>query len=128
MKTSIYDIIYHLSGETYKESCSNHYLTKYITDIQQKGGTISFIYMKPANIAAKKINPDKIEINKYYNSKYSSFYKKYKREKITKKQFDEIVKKLKQFKNESSSKSEFEMKFEKYKKNTNNISPYSVSD
>lgn len=128
MKTSIYDIIYHLDKEAYKESCSNHYLTKYIDNIQQKGGEISFIYMRPTNIKSKKLDQDKTEKNKYYNSKYSSFYKKYKSEKISKKQFDEIVKKLKQLKAESSNKSEFEERFEKYKKSTNNIPSYNVSD
>lgn len=121
LKTAIYDILYHLNKEIHKESCSSYSLTRYIADIQQRNGEISFIYRRQENKKPKKIDPNKIEKNKYYNSKYSSFYKKYKSEKISKEKFDEVIKVLKHLKLECNTKNEFETQFEEYKKNTNNI-------
>lgn len=66
---------------------------------------------------------------KYYRSIYSAFFKQFKANKISEKQFRKILDDLKTMKEESATKVEFEIKFNEYKKTLTIIPPYNdVSD
>lgn len=57
-----------------------------------------------------------VEIQKYYKCKYQFFNRQYKSNKLTKKEFTEIIERLKLIKSESETLKEFETKFNEYKK------------
>lgn len=81
---------------------------------------IALVIMKSSNKSGKK------EIQKYYKSQYSLFYRRHKLNQINEKQYLEVCNKLKKLKEESNTKEDFKKKFEKYKK-ANNIPSYNVS-
>lgn len=70
----------------------------------------------------------KLEMQKYYKSKYNFLTRKYKSNKITEEEYTQAMNKLKKIKNESETVEEFKTKFNEYKKTLTIIPPYNVSD
>ena len=122
MSVKTYSIVSMFNKEISKFECSQHSLPKLIDDFIEKDGEILCISIM--------YEYKKREIQKYYNSKYSSFLRKYKNGKLSEEEYLNIKQELKDLKNNCDSKEEFEVEFQKYldKKSTNNISPYNVSD
>lgn len=128
MQMKTYDIIYILNEERKVFQCSIYSLQKYIDKFVEEGGQVlCIVEHKPKERTKKLKNPDKVAKNRYYNTKYTSYYKMYKSNKIKEEEFKEVVKILKQLKAESSTKEEFETKFLTIK-NTNNIRIIYVSE
>lgn len=128
MKTKTFTIIYQKGKEIKEFECSCYSLRKTIEKFVSEDGEVLCIVAHEQESKPKDIN--KIQKQKYYNNKYSNYYKKYKLGKISENEFIEIKQLLKQLKNECKTSSEFEKKFLEYqnKKSTNNIPPYNVSD
>lgn len=117
MQVKTYDILYILNGKEKKIECSKYSLQKYINEFVLKGGKVLQIITHNQNkVIQKPNNSIKKDIHKYYNNKYTSYYRQYVTNKISKECFYQNVTILKKLKKESKNKEELERKFEKYKK------------
>ncbi len=79
-------------------------------------------------ITRASIEAEKREIQKYYNSQYYFFNKRYKSNQITEEEYIQAMNKLKEIKKENETFEEIETKFNEYKKTLTIIPPYNVSD
>lgn len=120
MQTRTYSIVYLKNGKKEELSCSVFSLKKFLNILKGDGAKIlEIIPHQLENKKPKIIDENKIDKQRYYNSTYTYFHRRYIKGIINKKTFNEIIEVLKQLKSESSTKKEFEKKFEIYKKNTN---------
>ena len=108
-----FKIIYELNSETHNIECSEYYLHEYIDKILENGSNVMSIYAKDTK-SKKQQDINKIEKNKYYNSKYNYYYKQYKSNKIDIVTFNKVRDVLKNLRNESSNLKEFSNKFVKF--------------
>lgn len=131
LKTKTYNIMLADGRILRQEICTSYSLQKFIKEFIDKDYQLITI-MRVPNVKknVKLQNQNEIEKNKYYNSKYSLFSKKYKNNKIGENEYKEIIDMLKKLKKQCRTKNEFETKFIEYqnKESTNNIPPYNVSD
>ena len=79
-------------------------------------------------ITSASVEDEKTKIQKYYNSQYYFFNKRYKLNQITKEEFTQVINKLKEIKNNNETFEEIETKFNEYKKTLTIIPPYNVSE
>lgn len=131
MKTRTYNITLADGQTIQQEVCTSYSLQKFIQKFIDEDYKILTIIVNPcAKKDGKQQEQNEIEKSKYYNRKYSLFYKRYKNNKITETEYKQIIKTLKKLRMQSETKAEFELKFIEYinKKNTNNIPLYNVSD
>lgn len=121
MKTKIYKIVLNNGEEIINSYCTSHSLPKLLDQfIDNDWKTLFISSYKTGKEPKKKIrDSNKVEKERYYNTKYSMYYKRYKDNKIEEKDYKEIKETLKRLKNECKTKREFVTKFEKYKKTLN---------
>lgn len=120
MKERIYTIVLSDKNGTKKTTLTSHSLHKLMDDFVENDYKLVCI-IRIANMEEKLKQH-------YYHSKYSTFFKQFKANKISEEQFRQILSELKRMKKESITKAEFETKFNKYKKTLTIIPPYNVSD
>lgn len=116
-KRIVYTITYLKDNKIEEFSCTIYSLEKMKTQFVKEGAQILSVIEHPLKSdKTKSSNLNKSNINKYYNSQYTLFYKRYKKDKISKSTFDNIITKLKELKSECTTREDFEKKFEEYKK------------
>lgn len=116
MAVKRYSIVFSSNNqETTKSTCTEYSLTKLVEKFIEEDAKILCIVRHPEPLKDKKqLDLDKVKKNKFYNSKYSNYLKRYKNGKITEKEYIEIKEVLKELKNECKDKAEFEAKFQEY--------------
>lgn len=116
MSVIMYNIIYCSHNQIRSIVCSSLSLTAYIKKFQEDNQKILHIYNLSYCKNRKTTNINKLEINKYYNSKYTAISQKTKNAKIAKEKFTKTVKLLNHLKETCKTKEEFEKEFEKCNK------------
>lgn len=116
MKTKMYKIVLNNGEEIINSYCTSYSLPKLLEQFINDDWKTLFISSYKIGKESKKKNRDlnNLEKERYYNTKYSLYYKRYKNNKIEEKEYEEIKEILKRLKNECKTKKEFETKFEKY--------------
>lgn len=109
----ICSIAYAQNRRLYEFTCFDCSLSTTIEKLKSEGSEIIKVTVhEKIKLPRKKPSNNEIEKSKYYNAKYMSYYRKYRKHLITKEKFDNIKKYLKQCKTNSTSKIEFKIKFE----------------
>lgn len=111
-----YTVFYTEDGVQKGIGCSKFSLTKYIETLSSEGAEDIVAVPNKVVKPKKTINKNIVEIRKYYDSKYTCYYRKLKLNKIDQDTFMNIVKVLKELKSTCKDRLEFEKKFEEYKK------------
>lgn len=125
----IYSVIYSKDGDPIEFFCSEYSVNAIVAELENRGAkVIDVIEHKKSEPPKPASNSNQIKKGKYYNSQYSSFYKKYKAGNISKAQFDEIVDVLKNQRKKSKTKEEFKKNFKEYKKTLTIIPKGNVSE
>ena len=92
---------------------------KYFMNIYDKiledGSKVISIFVKDTK-SKKPLDTNKVEKNKYYNSRYNYYYKQYKSNKIDELTFNRIKKALKRIRKECSNLKEFSDRFIAFEK------------
>ena len=101
-----FKIIYEINGETFNTGCSEYSLHEYIDKILEDGSKVISIFVKDTK-SKKPLDTNKVEKNKYYNSRYNYYYRQYKSNKIDEDMFNRIKIKLKELKENCNDKKEF---------------------
>lgn len=131
MAVKLYNIIISNGKGFMRKECSEYSLEKILQKFIKSDNQALIITIHPKSIKKKQsVDKNKVEKQRYYNNKYSTYSKKYKNGKINEKEFAQIKIILKQLKKECETRAEFEEKLLKNlnKKNTNNTSEYNVSE
>ena len=115
MLPKTFKIIYELNEKTINTECSAYSLHEYIDELIENGSRIICLLAKN-NKSKKPLDENKVEKNKYYNSRYNYYYKQYKSNKIDKITFDKIKEELKTLRKDSKNVKEFADKFVIYEK------------
>lgn len=110
-----FKIIYEINGETFNTGCSKYSLHEYIDKILEDGSKVISIFVKDTK-SKKPLDTNKVEKNKYYNSRYNYYYKQYKSNKIDELTFNRIKEALKRIRKECSNLKEFSDRFIAFEK------------
>ena len=125
----LYSIQYSEKGKNPIEFFCSEYSVKKIADfLKEHGYVVHIIEHKRLRAPKKELTNDEIEKTKYYNSKYSQYYRMYKKGTINKETFEKIKEILKVYKEVYKNKEILEKKFEEYKKTLTIIPQYNVSE
>lgn len=115
MLPKTFKIIYSLNGKSFDTECSAYSLHEYIDKLIEDGSKVICLFAKN-NKSKKPLDTNKVEKNKYYNSRYNYYYKQYKSNKIDELTFNRIKKELKRIRKECSNLKEFSDRFIAFEK------------
>lgn len=113
MNIKKYSILYKTSKKTAHTTCTSNSLFRLITNFIKNDDAQALLVIISQNETLEE-KQEELDKRKYYNSKYASFYRKYKKQRITKAEFEDIVIMLKKYRKICKTKKEFELIFEKY--------------
>ena len=115
MLPKTFKIVYLLNGKTISTECSAYSLHEYIDKLIEDGSKVICLFAKN-NKSKKPLDENKVEMTKYYNSRYNYYYKQYKSNRIDKITFEKIKEELKTLRKGSKNVKEFADKFVIYEK------------
>lgn len=110
----ICSIAYAKNGRLYEFTCFDCSLSTTIDKLKSEGSEIIKVTVHvKIKVPRKKVSTNEFEKRKYYNAKYMYYYRKYRKNLITKETFDNVNKCLKLHKKTCRTKAEFKIEFEK---------------
>lgn len=116
----ICNIIYHKDNNKFEFKCSKYSVDTIIEELKQQGAKIeNVIIHKALKKQKKKMDNNEIEKRKYYNYRYTTYYRLLKNGIIGQETFNKIKEFLKLQKKTSKNKEQFEINFKKYIKALN---------